>query len=738
LGSKHITYCRNCAATCGMILDVEPDGRIAGYETDREHPLSSGYMCIKGEMSIDLHNGAEGRLVECLKRDGSGELRPIDKNEAAAEIGDRLAEIIAAHGPRAVAMFFGTLSYLDSVGRPLARSLMSQIGSPNIFSTMTVDQSAKWVTASRMGAFASGRPTLDETDVAMIAGNNPIVSHQGFPGNPIPMMNLGARIREARRRGVRLIVVDPRRTETARHADLFIQPYPGHDAEIFAALIRLVLANRWHHEAFCRRWVKGLDELREAVAPFTPERVAASAGVEADQLTTAARWLGEAKKPCVGSGTGPDMGAFSNTAEHLSEALNAILGGYILPGEPIRSLGIFSPRSDTAMVAPPNRSWEREPKCHSADFGRLMGEFPSSLLPDEILTPGPHKIRALIVLGGNPAICLNDPDKTFAALRDLDLLVTIDPRMCATAKLAHYVIAPPLQFEREEATTFTDYCYPWPFAQYTAAAKPAPPQTLGEWELFWALGRRLGLPLTLKHAQFGMDYDAAPGGLALDMEVKPTREALIGWLADQTVVPFATLKAHPHGFLGPMPGTALKTPAEDDGVRLDICPPDVAAEIAQVAARPEPPPSEDEYLLSVRRIVETFNTMFQGARATQSRHGVNRLYVHPDDLARLGATADEAVEIRSRHGAIVGYARPDPSMKPGVVSMTHGWGGAPGADPLGLHGAHTGRLVSLDTDLQTINRMPKQTGVRVRLKPLGFDLEQASRMEPVGTAEEVG
>lgn len=726
MGVKHITYCRNCASNCGMILDIEGD-RIVGVENDRQNLASQGYVCIKGQMAVDLHNGDEPRLLTCLARGADGALHPIDRLEAVDQIADKLDSLLQQHGPRALAMFFGTTSYLDSVGKPFARSLMAELGSPNIFSSMTVDQSAKWVTAARMGAFVSGKPSLAFTDVVLLSGNNPLVSHQGYPMSPIPTMNINAQIREAKQRGVKFIVIDPRRTEMARFADIFIQPLPGRDVAIFAALIRLVLANGGENKAFCARYVQGLEQLRAAVAPFTPERAAALAGIDAQLLIDAAAMLGAAKKACVGSGTGHNMAAFSNTSEHLSEALNAILGGYVLAGETIPNPGIFNPRMDVEMVAPANRTWESEPKCRSADYGLLMGEFPASLLPDEILTPGEDKIRAMFVVGANPMMCLGDPDRVKAALHDLELLVTFDPRISGTAKMAHYVIAPSLQFERAETTAFTDYCFPYPFAQYTPAAKAPPPQTMGEWEFFWRLCKRLAVPLTLKHVPFGMDYKSMPGGFVIDMERLPLREDLIAWLCDQTSVPFAVLQQHPHGYMADMPAKLMRAPKSDDGARLDLCPSDVAEEIADFMGRqPESKPG-GAFLLTVRRVVESYNSMFQRNAITQRRHGTNRLYMHPNDIIAIGAADDEAVEVRSAHGRVTAYVREDRSMRAGVVSMTHGWGAGPdnADDPLGLQGAHTGRLVSMRADLQPINRMPLQSGIRVELKRLGFTLDQA-------------
>ncbi|MET0984556.1 MAG: molybdopterin-dependent oxidoreductase [Steroidobacteraceae bacterium] len=722
--AEAITYCRNCAANCGLVLEVEAD-RIVSIRPDRQNPVSEGYACIKGTMAAHLHNGDEDRLTQCMKRDADGQFRPIDKYQAVEEIAGRLRGILDRHGPRALAAFFGTTSYADCVGKPFLKSLMAALGSPAIFSSMTVDQSSKWVTAGRMGIWANSKPVYTETDVILIAGSNPPVSHQGFPMNPFPTTNLSGHIKLAKKQGTKIIVIDPRYTEMARQADIFVQPFPGHDAEIFAALIRLVLRNGWAEQSFCDRWTINLEALRQAVEPFTPEAVAASAGITAVEIETVARLLGEAKKPGIGTGTGVDMAAFSNTTEHLVEALTALVGGYIRAGDKIPNAGIFAPRPEEEMVIPPNRMWERGPRCVSdPTFGKLMGEFPASLFPDEVLYGGKDSIRALFVVGANPAMCLSEPDRVHAALDELDLLVTFDPRLnSATAQHAHYVIAPSLQFERSEATTFNEMVFHVPFIQYTPRAKAPPPGTMGEDEFFWLLAKHLGISLTLKNLPFGADFDDVPGGLPIDMETFPDRDQLIAWLVNQTSVPFDVVKAHPHGYQ-PTIDKTLQAPARDTGARLDLCPPDVAQEIGQVAHRLSKQ-QPFEYLLTSRRLLESFNSSFQGHANTQRRYGTNRLHIHPNDLAAIGAAEDQALRIRSEHGEVIGYARGDASMRPGAVSMSHCWGSGSQDDPLFLRGAHTGRLISMQTDIQTINRMPLQSGVRVRLEKLGFTLQEA-------------
>ena len=720
------SYCRNCAANCGMVFEVE-DNHILSAKSDRLNQVSEGYVCIKGTMAADLHRGAENRLTRCLKRMPDGSYAPIDKYRAVQEIADKLKAILAARGPRAVGAFFGTTSYSDCVGKPFLKSLLHEIGSPAVFSSMTVDQSSKWVTAARMGHWAAGRPLYTQTDVILLAGTNPLVSHSGYPNTPIPGINIHHHFKEAKKRGIKFIVIDVRETEVARFADIFIQPKPGHDAAIFAALLHEIFANGWEDKAFAERFTVHVDELRAAVAPFRPERVAAAAGVDADDLRAAARLMGLARKPGTGTGTGLNMAAFSNTAEHLAEALTALCGGYLRAGDEQPNPGLLVPRTPVETIYPPHRSWENEPKCGSDPrFGKLMGEFPASIFPDEVLNAGDKSIRALFVTGSNPAVTLGEPALTVKALKALDLLVCFDPREDSeTAQLSHYIIAPSLMFERSEVTTFTEWLFHFPFVQYAQQIVEPPDQTMGEQEFFWLLAKALGIQLELKNIPFGADFGLLPPGLKVDMETMPSRDSLIEWLLSETPVSLEMLRAHPHG-LTVDKHQVLRAPEVDEGVRLDLCPADLAAEIATIdgrmSASEEPARS---YLLTVRRIVESFNSSFHGNEITKRRHSTNRLNIHPQDMAALDIANDAAVRITSDDGAVIAYVRSDPTMRPGVVSMAHCWGTVTRPDPYGLRGAHSGSLISMHNNIQSVNRMPRQSGIPVDIVPLGFSLAEA-------------
>ncbi|MFV0276224.1 MAG: molybdopterin-dependent oxidoreductase, partial [Parahaliea sp.] len=524
------TYCRNCTSHCGLEFEVE-NNRLVGLRGDRDHLMTSGYFCVKANASLDLGEGNYARLTDNLKRNVSGDFEAIDKQRAFAEIAARIRALVDEFGPRSVGIFYGTGSYFNGLSWPLMKSFLCELGSPNLFSTMTIDQSARWVASLRMGTMATGSYAIDGLDALMLVGKNPVVSHQ-----LIGCFRPGRALTELRRRGAELIVVDPRNTETARHASQHLALKPGEDAALFAGMIRLVLAQGWEDRAFCARHVEGVDALRQAVDPFTPERVEQRAGIAPAQLREATRVFATAPKSLAVVGTGPCMGPHSNLNVHLVECLNALCGNYPRAGDPVANRSVLFPRAFVESAVPPNRTWESGVKCHSVDTGQLYGELPTGALPDEILTPGNHRIRALIVLGGNPLTALGQPEKTLRAFSGLDLLVSIDPRMTDTARLSHYVLAPKLQYERHDLSTVLDGIagYTQPFVQYTAPVVEAPDTVVDEGEFFWELARRLGLQLRYKKMILGMDYHQLGAGQTVDMEIMPGGEQLARWWCEGT------------------------------------------------------------------------------------------------------------------------------------------------------------------------------------------------------------
>ena len=707
------SFCRSCAGHCGMEFDVE-DGRIVKARGDKEHPLTKGYFCVKGMASVDLHNGtgADQRLRTSKKRLADGSFVDIGAEAALDEIAARLRQIITTHGPASVAVWTGTTSYMGSgmlTTQSMLKSLMAEIGTPHLLSAMTLDQSAKWVTALRMGAFATGkRFTSQGLDVLMLSGANPVISHQGTPLNSASGWNPGKALRDAQRNGTKLVVVDPRRTETARLADLHLQIIPGQDAALMAGLIKILLDNGWHDKEFCDRFVDHLDVLHQAVAEFDLPSVARRTGLPAEQIEQVAHWLRQPKKVSIGSGTGHNMASNCNLSEHLTESLNAICGGYRRAGEQAAA-GFVNINCAQERVYPPMRTWEAGPRFSSAAAGRMMGEFPAALLPQAIME---GQIKALLVVGANPAVCISDPHKTRAALRNLDLLVTVDPRMTETSELSHYVIAPALPYEKADCAALTESWGIVPFMQYTAPVLEKPPGVIEDWEFVWGLAKRLGVQLTLKIGPYGAEYALIPGGLKVDMRSKPDVDEFFSWAYRNAPVSYVELKRRACAF-SPDVAPVLIQPADPDHTaRLDLMPADVRQELQDYSSKMSD--ANFDYLLCSRRLLEIMNSSFRLNERIKARYTTNRLFMNPDDIAAAGLADGQEVEIQSKHGSITGLLWADRTLRRGVVSMTHHWGAEQAS-----RDRHTANLVSIDPrDLSTISYMPHQSAIPVNVKPL--------------------
>jgi anaerobic selenocysteine-containing dehydrogenase len=701
--SRATSFCRLCASSCGVLLDIE-NGRITRVLGDAHHPISGGYTCPKGRRGGDLVHGPD-RLTTSMWRSATGTREPLPVAQATADIAGRLRAIVDRHGPDAVALFMGTQQNFAALTPPMARAWFRGTGSHKLFSTMTIDQSAKWVVAERMGTYLGGRQRFEDADVWLLAGTNPVVSGNGGDGDGAVVQNPSVTLRAARERGVKLIVVDPRCTETAALADIHLAPRPGTDAVLFAGLLHVVLTEHLHDTDFCRRYTADLTALLDAVSDVTPTVVQGVCGVPADRIREAARVFAGGSRGMATSGTGVCMGPHSNLAEHLVAALNVVCGRYLREGEQADDRAVLTRHQPArAEVAPPTRAYEHGFRSRIGGVRAIRGELPSGILADEILEPGPDRVRALIVSGGNPAAALPDRGKALRALRSLDLLVCVDPRMSDTARLADYVIAPTTMYERADHTVIMEPFFPRPFAQYTPAIVTAPPGVVDDWRFFLDLAAASGQ--SVKFA-----------GRILDPAAPPTSEQLLAMMTERGRVPFADLVAAPHGYLAGRSG-AVVGPASEDGAghRLTLMPEDVRGEL-HAALTDKAVTSQFPFLLTVRRIREAVNST--GTRIPGLvPGGANPASLHPADLADLGIGDGQAVTVRSASGRLRATARADATLARGSVSMTHCFGSV---DPREDVGVNVNALTGTGEGVQSINAMPTMTAVPVAVEPTAIE-----------------
>lgn len=706
-GSTRYTTCRICAGQCGIAIDLDAQGRAARIRGDHDNPLTRGYACVKG-LTLGEAHAHPNRILHPLKRGADGRFVRVPLAQALDEIAARLGDIIACDGPDAVAGFRGTMNYTNSLAAHMLPSWLQAIGSRSFFSTMTIDQSAKWITADRLGSWQAGKDPYDSAEVLLLFGANPLVSLSTFT---MVMQNPVKALKEAQARGVRLLVVDPRRTETAAFADRHVRPLPGEDAALAAGMLRLILENGWADAAFCAAHVDGVEALQAAVAPFAPDRVAARCGIAADDLVAITRDFasphpdGRRRRGAAASGTGPNMGPWSNLAEHLIECLNVLCGRFARAGDRIGNPGVLAVRpSLRAQPWPPSRGWERGWR-DDWGHGLLMGERMSACLPDLILGEGRGAVRALIVDGGNPVNTLPQTARAAAAFARLPLLVSIDPFLNETSQLAHYILPPPMMLERADIRSrdYETFTLHQPFNQFAPAVATPPEgsELIDDWRVFWELARRTG------HA---IAFD----GVAIDMTWSPSADALFRILLRHSSFPAKELMGETRGDFVDV-GNARVLPAEPDAPRFQVAPDDILAEIAALAAASRP---VGALRLACRRLRDVQNSMHHDIPSIAKRMRSNMLAMHPADMADRGLTGGDRAAVSTPHGRVEADVAADATLRAGVVTLPHGWGG--------YGGVNVNHLTSLRDGRQTINAMPVLSGFDVIVERVGPPADAAS------------
>ena len=715
----HTTICRFCHAYCGIEVDVEAN-RVVAVRGDHEHAVSQGFTCEKGRQLPNQHNDPN-RIRATLRRRRDGTFEEIPSESAMDEVAARLQSIIAEHGPRAVALYNGTKSW-SNVSFALGLSWLNGVGSPSFYSTVTVDQPAKTMAGALHGYWQGGFHRIDESDVVLFVGTNPLQSFL-VEGVKLPCPNSLVYLRDNVRRGLEVIVIDPRRTETAQHAAIHLAVRPGEDPTLLAGMVRVIIDEELYDRTFLEENAERLEELRAAVEPFTLDYVERRAGVRAEDVARAARRFARGPRGSAVAGTGPNMAPHPLSTEMLVCALNTLCGRYGRAGEAVNHAGVlgagYQPREG---ALPPREFWGYIDQPRVRGLRTLNWEQPSAALCDEILTPGEGQVRALICNGGNPAVAFPDQEKVVRALGSLDLLVCLDVHMGATPQLADYVFGCKLSLEKPDYTRHLEWYFPTPFAQYTPAILEADGDVIDEWELFWGLAHRMRVPLELGRAPLGPPV-ANPR--PVDIDVKPTTDELMEIEAADARIPLAEVKRYPSGHVFEAARMTI-APRNSDAARFDLAPPLFLEDLARVAAEPVVagggyrPGEHYTHRLASRRLRQVFNSTGVHLAELNRRGPGNPAYINPADMVTIGLADGDLVEIISEHGRIVGVARADDGLLAGVVSMAHAWGALPGDDDVVDHqeaGACTNRLVANDSDFEPLIGQCRQSAIPVNLRP---------------------
>ncbi len=711
---EHYAICRFCHAFCGIKVTVE-NGRAVKIIGDRENPLYHGYTCVKGRQLPAQHYNPE-RLLQPQKRSGNGH-DPMASAAVLDEIAERLTELVDQHGPRSVATYAATYAFPYPAGGAMANAFMDALGSPMRFVSGSIDQPGKPVAVALHGRWHAGPQAFADSDAWMLVGANPVVSKWGG----IPQYNPGKRLHDALKRGMKLIVIDPRRTECAEKAHIHLQCKPGEDPTILAGIANIIIEEERYDAAFIEAEVEGFDALRTAVAPFTPAYVSRRADVPRDLLLAAARTFASAQRGMTTAGTGPNMAPRGTLSEYLVLVINTLCGRWLRAGEPMPNPFVLLPeRRGRAQAEPKPPAWGYGEQLRVRDLTDNAGGLSAAALADEILLPGEGQVRALFSIGGNPMTAWPDQLKTYQAMQALALNVSLDIKMSATAKMADYVLPPKLGLEApaislpNEGIWFygASTGFPEPYAMYqpTIVDPPSGADLLEEWQVFYGLAQRMGLELTF-------------AGERLDMQSIPTTDELFELLCRGSRIPLDEVKQHPHGHIWSDPSITVLPKSPDWPEKLDVGNPFMMGDLAEVQS--EPVTDHGGYATAMtfthrlvsRRMNDVYNSSGRDIPKLVRNHRYNPAFMNPSDLEALGLHAGDVVEISSDHATILGVVEEAEDVRSGVVSMAHSFGDAPEFDrKVFTIGSNTGRLTSVERDYDPRIGMPRMSAIPVNIR----------------------
>ena len=722
------TLCRLCIAHCGVLATVEDDNgrrKVTKVTGDPDNPLFKGYTCPKGRALPELHNH-EGRLLNSIKRNTQGQFESIASDLAAVEVAEKVKALIDQYGPRSVAIYVGTpnVGYPGAAG--MGNSFLRALGSRMFFTSNTIDQPGKQIAMAAHGKWLGGEPDFDKADAWLLLGNNPIISKSaGIPGQ-----NPAQKLKEAVARGMKLIVIDPRVSDSARKADVHLQSIPGEDHAILAGMLQIIISEQWYDADFVENHINGFEELTQHVSKYTPEYVAKRAGIKADQLIEAARIFSQARIRHANSGTGASFSMYGNLKEYLLSCLNSICAAYTQEGEEVTRPNAMLPSYiPKAQALAPFKGWGYGEKLRVRNLTDTAAGMPTAALADEILLEGEGQVKALICIGGNPMAAWPDQRKTQKALEKLDLLVTLDVEMSITARLADYVIACKQTFETPgmsqsaEAIKYfgTGVGFPGAYAQYSPRISDPPHDSdlVEDWEFFYAMACHLDLPLSFV-AFFGFSkYVEAPMEFRiLDKENKPTTEQLFETICANSRIPLEQVKQFPHGNVFENKVIVQGRDLDWEG-RLDCANEVMMAQLKEVYAQdylalqntPEFP-----YRYIPRRHNNFMNSTGRSIKKLTGGTTWNPAWIHPEDMTSLGVADGDTVRIATAQDAIYAVVQADATLLPGVISMAHAFGGLVDEDHRYKElGANTGRLIQTDIDYDSITGMPRMGNIPVAI-----------------------
>ena len=690
--SQHFATCTLCEAICGIVVDTDGE-RVTKIRGDAEDPFSRGHICPKAAALQDLHEDPD-RLKKSMRRDGERWIE-MDWHEALDLVVRRLREVQSQHGKDAVGVYQGNPSVhsLGAIlfGAPFVRALRTK----SRFSATSVDQLPQMLAAHAMFGhqLLLPIPDIDRTDHLLIFGANPVVSN----GSLMTAPDVARRIDAIRARKGRVVVLDPRRTETAEIADAHHFVRPGKDALVLAAMVRTLFEEGLIRTGSLTPHLLGTADVRAAIEPFSPERVAPATGVAAETIRTLARDFAKAERAVCYGRVGLCTQDFGGLGAWLVNVLNVLTCRLDHEGGAM----FTRPAIDIVGRNLAGRGHFAKWKTRVRGLPEFAGELPSAALAEEIDTPGEGQIRAMVTMAGNPVLSTPNGARLARALAGLDFMVSVDIYINETTRHAHVILPPTTALERDHYDVIFHALAIRNTARFSPAVFPKPEGTRHDWEILTDLTARIRATQGGVSALRARAEAAAIRKLGLRRMVDVAlRTGPYGakFVPGREGLSLKTLLDDPHGVdLGPLapsiPG-ALKTRDR----RIHLAPsvflgdvPRLEAALAKEASRPE------LSLIGRRQLRSNNSWMHNSLRLVKGPRRCT-LQMSPVDAEARSLSHGERVRVTSRTGMLEVDLEVTNAMMPGVVSLPHGWGHDRPGVQLRVASAHPGASLNDLTD----------------------------------------
>ena len=667
--SPHYRACNLCEAICGIEITVQSDQRL-DIRGDKDDPFSQGYICPKAAALGDLHYDKD-RLKYPVRRTPHGWQR-LEWDEAFDEVTQSLKRIHAVHGRSSIATYLGNPTVHNYGALLFAPGFIRSLHTRNRFSATSVDQLAHHLAGYLMFGhqLLLPIPDLDRTNFFLILGANPAVSN----GSLMTAPGVGQRLKEIRQRGGKVILIDPRITETARLADRHLFIKPGTDVLLLLALLHVVFEEGLTAPGPLAAFINGVETIGRLVAEFPPEKVASITGIDSDQIRLLAREFASAESAVCYGRIGVSTQEFGGVCQWLINVLNIVTGNLDRPGGAMFTTPAFDPVTAPESLAP-RGSYAR---WHSRvrKLPEFSGELPVVTLAEEILTEGPGQIKALVTSAGNPVLSTPNGRQLDRALSGLAFMVAIDPYINESTRHAHIILPPSSSLERAHYDVAFHLLAVRNTSKFSPALFQPDAETRHDWEIFVELQTRMEhegvfgrvkrkvikrffgperiLDLGLRFGPYGAGFNPFSNGLSL-----------------------RKLKKAVHGIdLGPL-GSCLPRRLRTADKRIELAPEVFVKDVERVKANLLDNASLNQngnLLLIGRRQLRSNNSWMHNSQRLVRGKPQCTILMHPADAAQRHLIAGQEVSVRSRVGSVVVPIEISEEMMPGVVSIPHGWG----------------------------------------------------------------